>query len=173
MSIKYDPAISATKVSFNAISEFLFACLNVGEEKVINVLRSIQNRSNQSLKNFIIDVTCKEFDLSPHFLKNEKIVKRTTDQTICFSAIVFFIRKYQAITFKEIIILLNLKTISTRTLSQHLQKISKMNDKTPENRRYSGYLSNIDHKIKSYIYETSNINNNGKEKPTQRTNLGT
>ena len=168
MSVKYDPAISATKVSFNAISEFLFACLNVGEDKVIFALRSIQNRSNQSLKNFIIDVTCKEFDLNPHFLKNEKIAKRTTDQTICFAAIIFFIKKYQAITFREIIILLNLKTINTGTLSQHVQKISKLNEKSPDNRRHIAYLSSIDHKIKSFIYNTSNLNNNGKENPTQR-----
>jgi hypothetical protein len=165
MNVKIDPAIAATKVSFNAISEFLFACLNAGEENVIAALRSVRNRSAQSLKDFIINVTCQEFGESHHFINNVKIAKRTPDQNVCFAAIIFFIRKYQELSYREIIILLNLKktSVTPKTLSTQILTISKLNESDDKNRRYCNYVNTIDQKIKTYIIDNFNITNNGKK----------
>ena len=138
------------KVSLSSLSEFILTCLTVGETKVLSALRSVRRINSLPLKKYILDVTCKEFDLHPSFIYNEKIKKFTTEQKICFSAIVFFMKKHMCLTYKDIAKLLQLE-IQWEILSKYNTVITKLSPTDDINRRYIRMINKIDKEIKNYL----------------------
>jgi uncharacterized protein YfbU (UPF0304 family) len=169
MDKKLITELSTKNVSFNIISEFLLACAAVGEDRVIMALRSVQQLNAQSLKKNIINITCKVFEVHPSFLRNMKIQTMTNEQKICYSAVIFLIKKHLKLTYSEIFKLLTLRNVANwKKLSEFNSRISKLNEKQPVHQRYIRLINIADNKIKQYILTSYNINYDGKEKPIQR-----
>jgi hypothetical protein len=151
-------SIYTKKISLNLIGEFISACLKVGETKVFESLKEVQLFNNKELKKIIIDITCKEFEIEYLNLK-DKINYKKGEYRICFSYLVFFIRKYIGITYREIIELLKLENISPSALSYYISSICKIKGETAQEKRYLKMLENIDKNIKYRINEISKNNN--------------
>ena len=157
MDTSLNPVIINKSVSLKTIGEFLSACLKIGESNVVIALREAQNRKSASLKEFIINVTCNEFELNPYFIRNKKIRRKSPRQRICFSIIVFFLKKYVSLSFKEILHSLGVKHVNESVICANHSELVRMTDKTDKGKKYLPVIMKLDHEIKNYIDQNTNI----------------
>jgi hypothetical protein len=149
MRFKLNPSSYRQRVSVEAVGEFLYACMNFGEKAVINALRSVNHDTKKALENFIITISCDKFDTSPDVLHKEE--KRGHNQRICFSVIIFFMRKYISGSYKDIVQLLNIKNMPSSQVSKYFTYVASMKGLNLTEQHHLAIINEIDIQIKNFI----------------------
>jgi hypothetical protein len=158
MNLRSVDQVENSKIKISSINEFILACIRLGEEDVIQLLRKAQETQIEQIKVYIIDHVTSKFDLSNNFMRSKRIKYFNRHQNICFATILFQFRKYFSWSYnyicKEI-----LKIREKNDISYYLGILNKLKD-TDDDKYYIKLVSDIDSDIKNFVEKTIKNNHN-------------
>jgi len=125
-------------VSVQGIKEFLAACDIMGEENVINILKNI----NYSVKDFIIEITCHQFQQKKNDLKNNDYqltdFKRVT---------IYLLYAHTTIRKEDLCLLINRTKL---TVYKYIREIRELNERIPQDKILMDKINILEQKIKHF-----------------------
>jgi hypothetical protein len=153
---------SAVKPS--TFKEFSDTCSTLGEDNVMKILAAMKESKaiqDQKVKEFIINKTTSKFDLDSNFFRKKRVTYTITHNSICFAIILFYIRKYLKLSYKNIC--RDLKIREKNSVTFYLNKLN-FNSKKEDGPYYKNLFEQIDFEIKEFVEKTiKNNNSNGSE----------